>query len=262
MGNFTQMSLPLADSVDMTLQLVNSSETVTISVCIFHVQKHLGLTCCFVSKLPYRSRFGTTGFNFTDSKSFRANNCVATASTNGVALGENSASNGLPQRHPPGGPFAPAVITPDVSRKHPISVLMDAELQMDIVLPPSLTPTGPVSGTGVTEFFLLSDGKTGVLALGSFDEPNFDTFETTLLTGLQTLVSKGATQLVVDVVRVIGSAYSMKGITNSAYRRTTEEVRWFLSSGLQDVALTDVWTMQGFICIAHVSTVSLTETND
>lgn len=74
---------------------------------------------------------------------------------------------------------------------------------MDIVLPPPLTPTGPVSGTGVAEFFMLSDGKTGALALGSFDEPNFDTFETTLLTGLQTLVSQGATQLVVDVVSVI-----------------------------------------------------------
>ena len=36
--------------------------------------------------------------------------------------------------------------------------------------------------------------------LGSFEEPSFDAFETTLLSGLQTLVSQGATQLVVDVV--------------------------------------------------------------
>lgn len=80
---------------------------------------------------------------------------------------------------------------------------MNAELQMDIILPPSLTPVGPVSGTGVAEFFMLPDGKTGALALGSFEEPNFDTFETTLLTGLQTLIDQGATQLVVDVVSTV-----------------------------------------------------------
>lgn len=196
MGNFAQMSLPLADSVEMTIQLVNSNEIVTVTVSTN--TPYLNLSMIEQFQLPYRSRFGTTGFNFTDSKSFRANNCVATASTNGVALSENSASNSLPQRHPPGGPFAPLTISPETAKKHPVSVLMKAELQTDIVLPPALTPTGPISGTGVAEFFLLPDKKTGVLALGSFDEPDFDTFETTLLTGLQTLVSQGATQLVVD----------------------------------------------------------------
>lgn len=174
-------------------------------------------------QLPYRSRFGTTGFNFTDSKSFRANNCVATASTNGVALSENSASNSLPQRHPPGGPFAPLTISPETAKKHPVSVLMNTELQTDIVLPPALTPTGPISGTGVAEFFLLPDKKTGVLALGSFDEPDFDTFETTLLTGLQALVSQGATQLVVDVVRTVFYSPFSCILTNS-YRQTMAEV--------------------------------------
>lgn len=32
MGNFAQMSLPLADSVEMTIQLVNSNEIITVTV--------------------------------------------------------------------------------------------------------------------------------------------------------------------------------------------------------------------------------------
>ena len=50
--------------------------------------------------------------------------------------------------------------------------------------------------------FIKLDNITGVLALGSFEEDNFDAFETTLLSGLQTLVDGGATRLIVDVVRV------------------------------------------------------------
>ena len=79
----------------------------------------------------------------------------------------------------------------------------------DIALPPGLTPGGAVSGAGVAELFLMDDSKTGVLALGSFNEDEFDPFETTLLVGLQTLVSEGATQLIVDVVclRILSTRY-------------------------------------------------------
>lgn len=78
--------------------------------------------------------------------------------------------------------------------------MLDDKPQTDVVLPAPLQPPNPVAGTGVTQFYLLPDGKTGVLALGSFQESSFDGFETTLLSGLQTLASKGATQLIVDVV--------------------------------------------------------------
>ncbi|KAI5120057.1 hypothetical protein M0805_007808 [Coniferiporia weirii] len=183
MGNFAQMSLPLADSVLLTVQRVNSSTTDTF-------------------ELPYRSRFGTTSVNFTDSASFRANNCVATADTNGAALDTSgkSTSGSSAVRHQPGGRFAPSpALSPDVLKKHVISVMLDDKPQTDVVLPPPLQPSTPVAGTGVAQFYLLKDGKTGVLALGSFEEPDFDTFETTLLSGLQTLVGSGAAQLIVDV---------------------------------------------------------------
>ncbi|KLO14415.1 hypothetical protein SCHPADRAFT_872766 [Schizopora paradoxa] len=183
MGNFAQMSLPLADSVTLTVQRVNTSAVQTFSI-------------------PYRSRFGSTSVPFSDTASLIANNCVATATTNGADA--NAASNGVAPvaavRRLPGGRFAPKTqIPPQVLQKHAVSILVDDKPQSDIVLPPPLQPAAPIAGTGVTQFYLLQDGKTGVLALGSFEEADFDTFQNTLLTGLQTLVSKGATQLIADV---------------------------------------------------------------
>ncbi|KAL5481091.1 hypothetical protein ACEPAI_10032 [Sanghuangporus weigelae] len=182
MGNFAQMSLPLADSVELTVQRINSSATDSFT-------------------LPYRSRFGSASVNFTDSESFRRNNCVAVDDTNGVNLNSSSDSEtSTPVRKVPGGRFAPKpTLSPEVVMKHPISVLLDDKPQSDVVLPGPLQPAAPIAGSGVSTFYMLDDGKTGILALGSFSAANFDTFEQTLLSGLQTLVGNGATQLIVDV---------------------------------------------------------------
>lgn len=149
-------------------------------------------------QIPYRSRFGTTSVNFTDSASLRAGNCVAEDGTNGVNLNDAGNANKAPQ---PGGRFRPQpAISPADAKKHFVSVLLDDKPQLDVVLPPGLTPASPVDGNGVAEFFVLPDKKTGVLALGSFEANSFDQLQDTLLTGLQTLVSAGTTQLIVDVV--------------------------------------------------------------
>ncbi|KAJ3503821.1 hypothetical protein NLJ89_g8259 [Agrocybe chaxingu] len=49
------------------------------------------------------------------------------------------------------------------------------------------------------QFYLAKDGKTGVLALGSFSDTQYFTFLRKLLEGLQSLKALGATQLIVDV---------------------------------------------------------------
>ena len=89
-----------------------------------------------------------------------------------------------------------------MERKHAVNVMMDTSPPSDIVLPPTLTPALPIlSGSqNVTQFFMLKDGKTGVMALGSFSDTNFNNFLLGMLSGLQTLKSQGATQLIVDVV--------------------------------------------------------------
>ncbi|PSS35390.1 hypothetical protein PHLCEN_2v1663, partial [Hermanssonia centrifuga] len=185
MGNFAQLSLPLTDSATLTIQLANSAKTETIT-------------------LPYRSRIGSTAVPWTDSTSFRENNCVAIDGTNGVDINapDTSSAKRDTATISPVSKFRqqPKISSAD-ARKHALNVMLDVTPLQDISLPPALTPGGVVSGSlGVSEFHLLNDGKTGVLALGSFSEDDFDTFEQTLLTGLTNLKTMGATQLIVDVL--------------------------------------------------------------
>lgn len=71
----------------------------------------------------------------------------------------------------------------------------------DVVLPPVLAPQSPLDGSsGVAQFYLLDDKKTGVLALGSFSANSFSGLQKALLDGLVNLKSQGASQLIVDVV--------------------------------------------------------------
>ncbi|KAI0667292.1 hypothetical protein C8Q78DRAFT_1175982 [Trametes maxima] len=180
LGNFAQQSLPLNDYATLTIQRVNSSRIETIT-------------------LPYRSRIGSSAVAWTDKASFHQNNCVAIPGTNGEDLNAASAQRrSLPEN--PANKFRQAPIPEGDSRKHLLNVILDSAPQQDVVLPPGLTPPNPLSGSsGVAQFFLLDDGKTGVLALGSFSSNSFSGLNAALLKGLQNLKDQGATQLVVDI---------------------------------------------------------------
>ncbi|OSD05135.1 hypothetical protein PYCCODRAFT_1432889 [Trametes coccinea BRFM310] len=181
MGNFAQQSLPLVDSVTLAIRRVNSSTTDTVT-------------------LPYRSRIASTAIPWTDAQSFHDNNCVAIPGTNGVDLyGTLERRRSLPAN--PVNKFrqAPVPETSNVA-KELLDVMLDTVPLQDVVLPPGLTPKNPLVGsTGVVQFFMLDDKKTGVLALGSFSAGSVETLNTALLTGLQNLKKQGATQLIVDV---------------------------------------------------------------
>ncbi|KAL7277149.1 hypothetical protein ACG7TL_008995 [Trametes sanguinea] len=181
MGNFAQQSLPLVDSVTLAIRRVNSSTTDTVT-------------------LPYRSRIASTAIPWTDAQSFHDNNCVAIPGTNGVDLyGTLERRRSLPAN--PANKFrqAPVPETSNVA-KELLDVMLDTVPLQDVVLPPGLTPKNPLVGsTGVVQFFMLDDKKTGVLALGSFSAGSVETLNTALLTGLQNLKKQGATQLIVDV---------------------------------------------------------------
>ena len=81
-------------------------------------------------------------------------------------------------------------------------MIVDAAPAHVISLPPPLQPALPaVNGSrSVAQFYFLEDGKTGVLALGSFDDDDISAFYLGLLKGLVSLQSLGATQLIVDLV--------------------------------------------------------------
>ncbi|KAF9041554.1 hypothetical protein BJ165DRAFT_1406469 [Panaeolus papilionaceus] len=179
MGNFAQQALPLSDSVTLVVQRVGQPRPETIT-------------------LPYRARIGTATAAFTDFASWRANNCVARAGTNG----ENINANALPTALTPLAKFQQQPPVPlTVARKQPLNVMMDTSPPSDVVLPSGLQPALPaVNGSrSVSQFYMLKDGKTGVMALGSFSDSNFSTFLLGMLSGLTNLKNLGATQLIVDV---------------------------------------------------------------
>ncbi|KAG6819945.1 hypothetical protein H0H93_007151 [Arthromyces matolae] len=182
LGNFAQQALPLSDSVTLTIRRLNQSETDTIV-------------------LPYRSRIGAIN-SFTNKSTFLANNCVAVDGTNGIDYYASAASaadsTDSPiikfQQQPP--------IPAAVARKHPVNVILDDTPVTDVLLPPTLTPSLPTAtgSRAAAQFYLLKDGKTGVLALGSFSDSDYIAFLDSLLAGLVSLKSQGATQLIVDVI--------------------------------------------------------------
>lgn len=157
---------------------------------------------CFASQLPYRARIGAATVPFTNTASWRANNCVAIDGTNGENIFDSTSTPAIS----PNLPLIKFKQQPDipvpVERKQLVNVMLDTSPPSDIVLPPTLAPALPVlSGSqNVSQFYLLQDGKTGVMALGSFSDTNFNNFLLGMLTGLQSLKAQGATQLIVDVV--------------------------------------------------------------
>ncbi|KAJ3909178.1 hypothetical protein F5879DRAFT_792150 [Lentinula edodes] len=185
MGNFAQQVHPLTDVVKLAIRRVNS-------------------TSIDIVTLPYRSRFGRGSKNFTDSASYRANNCIATNGTNGVDMyavtrstTQEHSEDPLPiayfQQQPP--------IPRKEARRHPMNVLVDALPLSNINLPEIMQPSKPAlnESYSVAQFYMLDDAVTGVLALGSFSAANFSAFQHSLLDGLVKLKSLGATQLLVDV---------------------------------------------------------------
>jgi hypothetical protein len=160
--------------------------------------------------LPYRSKLFPGVINWTDSTSFWQNNCVATSMTNGMSINATMpSSSSVAKRGLESGPDVRIVKGTRAAFKQgrAMNIMMDDVPPGDILLPAALTPQGNLStSNNVTQFFFLPDNKTGVLALGSFDDDDFDLFEMTLLNGLMDLKSRGAAQLIVDIVRA--SQYS------------------------------------------------------
>ncbi|TDL26162.1 hypothetical protein BD410DRAFT_716722 [Rickenella mellea] len=176
LGDFALQTLPINDHATLTVIRVNGTKPETFS-------------------LPYRSRMESGGeFLFTDTASFIENNCVAMIDTNGFdANADGDRLNSLPSRRISPTPS----MTPAQLKKVPMSVMLTDTPQGIVILPPGLTPPNPIASDGSASFYMLSDGKTGVLAIGAFDQ--FGGFLGSLLNGLQSLNAKGATQLIVDV---------------------------------------------------------------
>ncbi|KDQ15060.1 hypothetical protein BOTBODRAFT_131652 [Botryobasidium botryosum FD-172 SS1] len=177
MGDFASQSLPVKDVATLLVQPVNQTLPEFITI-------------------PYRSRFGSSSVPFTDSKSLWENNCLARQDTNGRSY------YGAPAQispEPPRPRFQEPIIPVIDGRRVEVSTIVEDGPITDIDLPTRLQPSlPPLSGSGAMKFYLLDDGLTGVLALGSFSG-NYTGLFVGLPEGLDSLKKKGATRLLIDV---------------------------------------------------------------
>ncbi|KAG7095399.1 hypothetical protein E1B28_006152 [Marasmius oreades] len=177
-GNFAQQSLPLSDSVVLDIVRVNNTKPEQIT-------------------LPYRARINTA-LNFTNGASYRSINCSPTNTTNGVDVYATRQTVTPPSSDAIKFQQAPPM---PQSKKQLVNVMLDATPLSNVVLPPELQPPSrPLDGSfGVGSFYDLDDGKTGVLALGSFSGADFNVMQEGMLKGLTEMKARGKTQLIVDV---------------------------------------------------------------
>ncbi|KAJ7703099.1 hypothetical protein B0H17DRAFT_1041664 [Mycena rosella] len=182
MGNFALQIHPLNDFVELTIQRIDNSLPETLSI-------------------PYRSRFGSAAKNFTDGESYRENNCVSVAGTNGYDVYDLASVSEHTHAMPPVAYFQQQPLISNQDRRRPINVMLDGTPLSDVELPEESHPTTAAlnESYSVAQFYLLPDNITGVLALGSFSAGNFSVFMASLLDGLQELKALGATHLIVDV---------------------------------------------------------------
>ncbi|KAF8579062.1 hypothetical protein K439DRAFT_1360350 [Ramaria rubella] len=164
LGDLAGPPFPDPDSVTFTLITVNSTEEETITI-------------------PYLANF--VGFPFTDSVSFWENNCAANDETNGV---DNSGTaNG---------------IVPDFSTHRRMQAsIVDVSPKTALELPSPFQPTVPIIAgqNGAIKSFILPDGITGVLFVGSFSPSNEQSFEQDTVASINTFKKQGVRQLIVDL---------------------------------------------------------------
>lgn len=148
---------------------------------------------------------------------------MATDATNGIDYYESAARRTAHEEAPkPINIYQqqPQLAPADYSQR--LNVMLDGLPLQDIVLPQAPTLPNLPGSYSVAEFFLLDDGVTGVLALGSFSGIGYIQFGEKILEGLLSLKSAGATRLIVDVVSDIAELLQYSRVL-TGFRATMEE---------------------------------------
>ncbi|KAJ7028713.1 hypothetical protein C8F04DRAFT_1118448 [Mycena alexandri] len=148
----------------LTFQVIVANSTTIETVTVPYVANYLGAT-------------------FTDGPSYWANNCVATADTNGVDL---KASAGLTS------------VTP--KRRQPKGNIIDKSNSSAVGLPPQFEPTLPTVGgaEGVMKSYILPGNQTGVMFIGSF-EGDFNGFQNDTESAIAAFKAADVTRLIIDL---------------------------------------------------------------
>ncbi|KAF9529420.1 hypothetical protein CPB83DRAFT_852655 [Crepidotus variabilis] len=198
MGDFAHQAYPIVDSVQLTVQRPNNTQTDVFTI-------------------PYRARANVLAKeHIKDLSSYRQKICIADENTNGADRNDTSASSQSDPDENPEIAFLHQEYEPGLElSKSPMRIQRDgipSDLpDMDIALPEDLRPkSDPLDEShGAAQFFMLDGNKTGVLLYGSFFARGRRATRLVarrLLQGLQKLKDDGADRLIVDVTNNGGGA--------------------------------------------------------
>ena len=196
-GDFAQQSLPLSDSVTLKVQRVNHTGSEDVVVSIHQTFYEINLTYC--GKLPYRSK---SAIRFSSTAAWRNGHCINQGSQ---SRSSSSSASRTPLLNTRRTGQAPTL----VAEKPLVNVIRENALILDMSLPSALVPRiKPITASRhAAEFYMLGNNKTGVLALGSFED-EMRPLMRTFLEGLRALKVLGATQLIIDVVSSLESHHT------------------------------------------------------
>ncbi|KAF8525560.1 hypothetical protein BU17DRAFT_41653 [Hysterangium stoloniferum] len=183
-GDLAGPPFPDPESVTFTLIPANSARVETVTI-------------------PYVATFLSAPF--TDGPSFWTNNCAVKSQTNGVDHSDSASGH----------------VTDIMRSKKRRGDIIDGSLKRAIGLPSQFRPKlSNLSGQdGSVKSYILPDGKSGVLFVGSFtDDLNF---QQETVTAINTFKSKGVSQLIIDVTNNPGGSLCLglwlhKFLTGSA----------------------------------------------
>ncbi|KAJ8073816.1 hypothetical protein PM082_012094 [Marasmius tenuissimus] len=192
-GLFAQTSLPLKDSVTLTIQRINSTSPETIT-------------------LPFRSRFHENAFAFTDKASFWDKNCRSTSSTNGPSGNAQQDTNTAAAR------FVTQGFRNSTTRLI-VNEMVDVNSAPSVPFPSSLRPPRNNYQAAYDTFaWILEDDKTGLFSNGNWRGGS----EISLMIGLMNLVNelprRNATRLIIDVLKGNTSTTSPQALLPTKFR--------------------------------------------
>lgn len=167
-GDIAGPVFPDLESLTMTVQVANASRPETV-------------------KIPFLASYA--GAAFTNGADFWENNCVANSDTNGIDF-KNAAQVA-----------ALTTTAPQRARRLAKASIVDLSQKVSVGLPSQFEPTVPTlnGSEGVIKSYILPDGKTGVMFVGSFEPDDFSGFQTDVQSSFAEFESKGVSQLIVDL---------------------------------------------------------------
>ncbi|KAI0772808.1 hypothetical protein BD413DRAFT_34506 [Trametes elegans] len=197
-GDIAGPAIPVQETLALTLVPVNATRAETVRV-------------------PFLASYA--GESFKNKEEFWALNCAANNETNGVDFKNSSQIENQQAKR---------------IQKLAKANVVDISKKVSVGLPTQFQPTlPPVNGSeGVIKSYILSDKKTGVMFVGSFEPDDFDGFQTDVQATVTHFQQEGVSQVLIDLTNN-GGGFVCLGHFLHAFLTGTKSLGDFPNPGFQ-----------------------------